>query len=79
MLAGVGGKTSPITMATYKEFGDDFRHEPRTSSITLAQLETVASKADPSDIETYFHEAQKFRLNGVHKLFFRDFPLSCPS
>ena len=79
MLAGVSSKTSPITMAAYKEFGDDFQHEPWTSSITLAQLETVASKADPSNIEIYFCEAQKFRLNGVHKPFFCDFPLSCPS
>jgi len=79
MLAAVGGKTSPITMATYKEFSDDFRHEPRTSSTTLTQLATAALNADPSDIEAYFREAQKFRLNGVHKLFFRDVPLSCPS
>ena len=79
MLASVGGKTSPIMMVVYKEFGNDFQHEPQTSLITLAQLETVASKADPSDIETYFHEAQKFHLNGVHKPFFCDFPLSCPS
>jgi len=79
MLAAVGGKTSPITMATYKEFGDDFRHEPCTSSTTLTQLATAALNADPSDIEAYFREAQKFRLNGVHKPFFRDVPLSCPS
>ena len=30
LLATVGGKTSPVTMATYKKFGDDFLHEPRT-------------------------------------------------
>ena len=79
MLAAVGGKTSPITMATYKEFGDDFWHEPHTSSTTLTQLATTALNADPSDIEAYFCEAQKFRLNGVHKPFFCDVPLSCPS
>ncbi|KAI5996688.1 hypothetical protein EDD15DRAFT_2387099 [Pisolithus albus] len=54
-------------------------HEPRTSSTTLAQLAVVASKVDPSDIEVYFREAQKFCLNGVDKPFWRDIPLSCPS
>jgi len=79
MLAGVGGKTSPITMATYKEFGDPFRHESCTSATTLSQLAVAASKADPKDIEAYFCEAQKFRLNGVHLLFWRNIPLTCPS
>lgn len=30
MLACVGGKTSPVTMVMYRQFGDPFRHEPRT-------------------------------------------------
>ena len=79
MLAGVGGKTSPVTMVMYKQFGDPFRHEPRTSLTTLGQLVTVASTVDPSDIELYLREALKFRLNGVHMPFWRDMPLSCPS
>ena len=41
VLSVVGGKTSPITMAMYKQFGDSFRHEPRTKSTTLAQLAVV--------------------------------------
>jgi hypothetical protein len=41
MLACVGGKTSPVTMAMYKQFGDSFRHEPRMASTTLAQLSVV--------------------------------------
>jgi hypothetical protein len=28
MLAGVSGKTSSVTMAYYKDFGDAFQHEP---------------------------------------------------
>jgi Plavaka transposase len=47
MVACVGGKTSPVTMAMYKQFGDNFRHEPRTASTTLAQLAVAQSKADP--------------------------------
>ncbi|KAG0691620.1 hypothetical protein DFH29DRAFT_884047 [Suillus ampliporus] len=32
MLACVGRKTSPVTMAMYKDFGDAFQHEPHTRS-----------------------------------------------
>jgi hypothetical protein len=28
LVSGVAGKTSPMTMAFYKQFGDDFQHEP---------------------------------------------------
>ena len=79
MLATVGGKTSPLTMAMFKQFGDPYRHEPRTRSTTLAQLSVAISKANPTDIEAFFREAQRFRLNGVHEPFWRDYPLTCPS
>jgi hypothetical protein len=79
MLSTVGGKTSPVTMAMYKQFGDPFRHEPRTKSTTLAQLRVVRTRADPDDIEAFFREAQKFRLNGVSEPFFEDWVLSEPS
>ncbi|KAG1881763.1 hypothetical protein C8R48DRAFT_550766, partial [Suillus tomentosus] len=79
MLASVGGKTSPVTMAMYKQFGDPFRHEPRTKSTTLAQLAVARSRADPNDVEVFFREAQKFRLNGVEKPFWRDWLLAEPS
>jgi len=66
LLSGVGGKTSSVTMATYKEFGDDFRHEPRTASKTLEQLRVIEEHVDPWDLEAYFKIAQQSRLNGVH-------------
>lgn len=78
MLACVGGKTSPVTMAMYKQFGDAFRHEPRTRATTLAQLDVVHSRADPNDIEAFFRESQKFRLNGVAKPFWSDWTLADP-
>ena len=80
MLAGVGGKTSPVTMAAHKQFGDPFKHESRTASTTLAQLHAVSTKADPNgDLKVYFKEAKTFRLNGVDKPFWRDWPLAEPS
>ncbi|KAG1842818.1 hypothetical protein C8R48DRAFT_780930 [Suillus tomentosus] len=79
MLACVGGKTSPVTMAMYKQFGDSFRHEPRTASTTLAQISVVRTRADPSDLQAFFREAQKFRLNGVFEPFWWDWVLTDPS
>ncbi|KAG1745488.1 uncharacterized protein EDB91DRAFT_1236361 [Suillus paluster] len=39
----------------------------------------IRTRADPDDIETFFHEAQKFRLNGVSQPFFENWVLSEPS
>ncbi|KAG2106248.1 uncharacterized protein F5147DRAFT_653992 [Suillus discolor] len=75
MLATVGGKTSPVTMAMFKQFGDPFRHEPHTESTTLAQLAVVQTRADPNDIEAFFRKAQKFSSNGVSKPFWQDWTL----
>ncbi|KJA24333.1 hypothetical protein HYPSUDRAFT_136390 [Hypholoma sublateritium FD-334 SS-4] len=79
LLAGVSGKTSSVTMATYKQFGDSFCHEPRTASTTLAQLHSIEAEIDPWSVEEYFEAAMKFRLNGVHRPFWADWPLSDPS
>ncbi|KAG1753542.1 uncharacterized protein EDB91DRAFT_1242525 [Suillus paluster] len=79
MLACIGGKTSLVTMAMYKQFGDSFRHEPHTASTTLAQLSVVRTRADPSDLQAFFREAQKFCLNGVFEPFWRDWVIIDPS
>lgn len=80
MLAGVAGKTSHLTVASYKKFGDAFRHEPRTASLTLAQREAIRTAVDPNiDLKAYAVEAMKFRLNGVDHLFWRDWPGAEPS
>ena len=75
-LAGVAGKTSHLTTATCKEFGDSFRHQPRTADSILTSLEILASQFDPYDIATYTSNAKSmFRLNGVHLPFWRDWHL----
>ena len=79
MYAGVSPKSSPVTMATYKQFGDSFQHEPRTASTTLAQLMEIEETADPWDFASYLPKAKRFRLNGVHRPFWRDWPLAEPS
>lgn len=80
MIAGVMGKTSPVTVANYKQFGDSVRHEPRTGSSTLAQLRAIRLKADPGEgnLAEYVYEAKKFRLNGVDQPFWRDWAFANP-
>ncbi|KAF8545820.1 hypothetical protein OG21DRAFT_1396634, partial [Imleria badia] len=77
MLACVRGKTSPVTMASYKEFGDAFCHKQHTCVTMLAQLARIT--CDPDDVERYFTQCECFRLSGVAKPFFRDWPLSDPA
>jgi hypothetical protein len=79
LYAGVAGKTSPVTMASYKQFGDSFRHEPRTASTTLAKIMAIEETVDPWDLPAYIAEMKKYRLNGVHRPFWRDWPLAEPS
>ena len=78
-LSGVGGKTSHITMATYKKFGDPFKHEPRTASTMLAHLHAIEDTTSPWELAAYIKAAKNHRLNGVHRPFWRDWPLSEPS
>ena len=80
VIAGVMGKTSPVTMANYKQFGDSVRHEPRTGSTTLAQLSALRLKADAGEenLAEYWYEAKKFHLNGVDKPFWRDWAFADP-
>ncbi|KAF7975802.1 hypothetical protein HWV62_8483 [Athelia sp. TMB] len=79
MLAGVAGKTSHLTTASYRQFGDNFRHPPRTASLTLSQRDIIRASVDPTDIAEYGQEAMAFRLNGVDSLFWRDWPFTDPS
>ena len=79
LVSCVAGKTSSVTMASYQQFGDDYRHEPRTPSITIAKLQAIETIVRPWEIEAYVKEAMKHRLNGVHRPFWRDYPLADPS
>ena len=76
VVAGVGGKTSHLTLASYKTFGDHFRHPTRLGIVTLSQIDAVSEDVDPWNVESYFKEARdRFRLNGVHLPFWRNWAL----
>ncbi|KAG1852600.1 hypothetical protein C8R48DRAFT_777420 [Suillus tomentosus] len=77
MLACVRGKTSPVTLAMYKEFRDAFRHPPHTAKLTLDQLASIT--CDPLNVEGYFDECSLFRLSGVFLPFWHNWPLADPS
>ena len=75
-LTGVAGKTSHLTTASFKEFGDPFRHPPRMATDILASLNILSHHFNPSDIGAYTTNArQLFRLNGVDLPFWRDWKL----
>ena len=76
VIAGVGGKTSHLTLASHKLFGDHFRHPTRLASLTLSQIEVLSKEIDPWNLKKYTEESkQRYRLNGVHLPFWRDWTL----
>lgn len=80
MIACVAGKTSAVTMASYKQFGDPLRHPSRTAEKTLSQLVSIESQGvDPQDLKAYGAAAMEYRLNGVHRPFWRNWPLAQPN
>jgi hypothetical protein len=79
LMSCVASNASPFTMAYDKQFGDSFRHEPRTFSTTMAQLDSIRSQVDPSNLIDYIKEASAHRLNGVDLPFWRDWALAEPS
>jgi len=76
VMAGVGGKTSHLTLASHKHFGDHFCHPTRMATLTLSQIGWVAEEVDPWDLELYVKESKtRFRLNGVHLPFWCNWTL----
>ena len=62
LLSCVNPKASPVSTATYEEFGDPFPHPPRTRMIT----------------EHFLKVARCYFLNGVHIPFWKGWPLTDP-
>lgn len=77
ILACVRFNTSPVTTATYKDFGDLDHHQPRTAATTLSQLASI--ECDIGDVVEYFAACKQFQLSGVSHPFYQDWPLVQPS
>ncbi|KAJ4493089.1 hypothetical protein C8J55DRAFT_586243, partial [Lentinula edodes] len=81
LIACVGGsaKTSPFTLAMYKDYGDSFRHPPRLSSATLDTIDSIqARNIFPQDLPAYQRASVAVRTNGVVHPFWRDWALAEP-
>src|ERR1700753_1432212 len=75
-LTGVAGKTSHLTTASFREFGDPFRHPPRMANDILTSIDDLSNEFDPSDVKLYATKARElYRLNGVNLPFWRDWEL----
>ncbi|KAF7343798.1 hypothetical protein MSAN_01960800 [Mycena sanguinolenta] len=80
LIAGVAGKRSSVTTASYRQFGDPFPHPPRTRDHTISQLIELEESYHPwVDLTEYIENAKAAGLNGVHRPFWRDWALAEPS
>ncbi|KAI5986054.1 hypothetical protein EDC04DRAFT_2873618 [Pisolithus marmoratus] len=79
LLACTNPKASPVSTAMCKEFRDPFPHPSCTAGRTLDDIEWACCQADPDDFEDFLKVAKCYYLNGIHKPFWRDWPLSNPS
>ncbi|KAF7319573.1 hypothetical protein HMN09_00296900 [Mycena chlorophos] len=77
-VACVKGKTSHLTMASHKTFGDAERHPERTGASTWAAICSVSAAVPPDNVAEYLKasKAHAHRLNGVDQPFWRNWPLS---
>jgi hypothetical protein len=77
LIACVGGKSSPVTIANYEQFGDNFQHPPRTGAGTLYTINKIHTSTNALEsLEKYEKAAKSYRLNGVQLPFWRDWALS---
>ena len=79
LLSATSPKTSPVTTATSKQFGDLFRHPARTAAVTLAAIQAACAESSSSDFKEFLKTIRRYCLNGVIKPFWKGYPLSDPS
>jgi hypothetical protein len=61
LISTVGGKSSPVTIASSKQFGDAFRHSPRTGATTLHIINTINGMPEATQsVEKYEKLAKKY-------------------
>ena len=53
LLSCTSPKASPVSTATYKEFGDSYPHPPRTATQTLDDIKQACTEAEPDDLEHF--------------------------
>ena len=68
-FAATGLKTSPVTTATSKEFGNLFCHAVHMSTITLTAIEIACAEYSPSDYKEFLKVIRQLCLNGIIEPF----------
>jgi hypothetical protein len=80
MIAGVNGRTSPISLATTNQFDDPYPHPPRTRQHTLDAIRRVLLQCpNPWDLVAFAKACERENLNGVYEPFWRDWGSAEPS
>ena len=79
LLLATSPKTSPVTTATSKEFGDPFHHPACTSTITLVAIGAACAQCSPSDYKNFLKVIRRLCLNGIIEPFWKTYPLLDPS
>lgn len=78
-LVGVSPSSSGPTIATSSQFGDPFRHTPRTAANTLGRLAILRERVDPNNLDLWMAASKAYGLNGVDEPFWRDWYGAEPS
>jgi len=79
MIAAVSKNTSPLTMATQKEFSDGTLYPPRTGRDTLQHIINISKTVDPWDLDKFQKATKAVYLSGVHMPYWHDWMYACPS
>jgi hypothetical protein len=79
LITATSSKTSPVTVATSKQFGDAVRHPSRTAANTLEDIQNACAECDPNDYAAFLKVIKKYYLNGVVAPFWMDWPLAEPA
>ncbi|KIM50197.1 hypothetical protein SCLCIDRAFT_34549 [Scleroderma citrinum Foug A] len=53
LVVGVSPKASPVSIATYKDFGDANPHPQRTATKTLEEIKRACTEANPNNFEEF--------------------------
>ena len=76
LLSCTSPRVSPMSTATYKEFGNDRRHDPRTTEYTLNTINVLCAEANPNNFSAFLKATQSYGLNSVYEPFWRNWLLS---
>ena len=79
LIACTSPKALPVSTAIYKQFRDSICHPPHTATATLCVIKMMCAKSPQTDLINFLKVTKKHQLNGIFKLFWRDWFHSDPS